>query len=90
MVALLPVAISFPVVAVGWLFVGLPLTWLLAKSGRDDSDSLGLVGAIAGTLVVLAFLWIQDSLGFFVFAFLGAVGGGVTGKLWGEVRDEDI
>ena len=86
-VALFPVAIALPIVIASWLLVGVPLTWLLAKVGYDNSDTVGLVGAIAGALVVLAFLWLQDSLGYFAAAILGAVGGGVTGKIWGETRE---
>ena len=85
---LLPLIISVPVVLLGWLIVGLPLSAVLARFQHDNADTIGLAGAVVGTLVVLAFLWLVDSLWYFWFALVGTVGGGVTGNLWGQVLEE--
>ncbi len=82
-----PMVISLAVIVPTSIIIGLPLTALLARYGRDSTANLQVLGAIAGAVLVLVFLWLNDGLAAFWFAILGAVGGGMNGRIWGQTRE---
>jgi hypothetical protein len=74
----LPVWISFGVVLVSSIFVGLPVHFALQKKRVATHTSYVAAGALTGFLVTLIFLLAIGAVAGFWMVILGAFSGGVT------------
>ncbi len=92
-----PILVAGALVLTGMLVIGLPLTAVLSKAGKECRWVFGLLGAIIGFLlpaaVAIAFddsseAWIPA----IALAFNGMFAGAATGFVWGKhrkrIRDE--
>lgn len=80
--AILPLAVSIPVVFGASIVIGLPLTFLLRQNGWECSAAYVGCGSAAGFLIpIIGLLIIEAPTGYWV-SLLGAAGGAVTGRVW--------
>jgi hypothetical protein len=89
--ALAPLIVSFPLVLAASLLLGLPLTFLLTKSGRESESAYGIGGCLLGGIVMAFLLFIAEwrlSGGMLLGCIFGMVGGSVTGIIWGREREK--
>lgn len=84
-----PFVISFPCVLIASLLIGLPLTTVLAWMGRERVEFYVIAGLIIGPVPFLVLMFQADGSSDLAFAAAcGAIGGAVTGWVWGRHRDE--
>ncbi len=85
-----PLIIAFPCVLAGSFLVGIPATLVLGAMGKELGQYYVALGTLFGALpfVVIAILFAEDAPGTVAaLSALGALGGGVTGWVWGRHRD---
>ena len=85
-----PLIIAFPCVLAGSILVGIPATLVLGAMGKECEEHYVALGTLFGALpfVVIAILFAEDAPGTVAaLSALGALGGGVTGWVWGRHRD---
>ena len=84
-----PIILAGPVVFAANLLVGLPLTALLVHLGQERGRYYVLAGFLAGASPTpLGFLLPDSLLGFALLGVSGALGGAVSGWVWGRHRDD--
>ncbi|MFN5902985.1 MAG: hypothetical protein ACK439_08490 [Novosphingobium sp.] len=83
----LPLAVAWPLTLLGFVLLGLPCTWLLARSGHERGRFYILAGLIAGSLPFLAAGLFPEGLGYMAFSVPGGLAGAVAGWHWGRHRD---
>jgi hypothetical protein len=84
---LVPLLITLPIVLTASLVLGLPLTALLSESGAEKGQHYVAAGVLIGA-VPLFILFMDVVSAAALLSFGGALGGGVTGWVWGRHRDE--
>lgn len=88
--AVFPLIITLPIVLAASILIGLPLTYLLSRAGRDQGERYVVAGLFFGGVlpVAISILALADvSVSLFYSALPGALGGAVTGWSWGRHRD---
>lgn len=87
--AVFPLIITLPIVLGASILIGLPLTYLLSRAGRDQGELYVVAGLFFGGVlpVAISILAGQAAGGLFYFAIPGSLGGAVTGWSWGRYRD---
>lgn len=92
--AALPVFVAGTATFVAMAVIGLPLTAILASSGRESPRACALAGAVLGMVIPLGTLALMGRQQDFFepFAWLlavsGAAAGAISGTIWGNYRDE--
>lgn len=86
----MPLAFAWTGTLVGTLVIGLPLTALLARSGRERGRFYILAGLVAGSLPFLLAGFFPDSIGLMMLSVPGGLAGAVAGWHWGRHRDAVI
>jgi hypothetical protein len=81
-----PFIISFVVVLVSSILIGLPLTFALNRMQAESQPNYVLAGSFAGALIAIAWIAQGGSGAFWVALFTAAVGG-ITGWHWGSFRE---
>lgn len=81
-IAILPLAITLPLVLACSLLIGLPLTALLHRFGKESAAAYIVVGLIAGALVPTLFLGIVGAPSGWWIGLIGGFGGFVTARTW--------
>lgn len=89
-IMLVPLWIAWPATLAGALAIGLPFTWLLARSGHERGRFYVLAGLIAGSLPFLTAGLFPDGIGWMAFGIPGGLAGAVAGWHWGRHRDQVI
>ncbi len=74
----------------GALAVGMPVTALLARSGRERGRFYILAGLVGGSLPFLVAGLFPDRIGLMALAIPGGLAGSVAGWHWGRHRDAEI
>jgi hypothetical protein len=76
-------AITFGLVVLGAVFIGLPVTFVLQRVNRESEGSYIAAGTVFGFLVPLALLLAlgSEAQGYWV-CLLGAVAGGAAALVW--------
>lgn len=89
LIAAFPLLITLPIVLGASILIGLPLTYLLSRAGRDQGELYVVAGLFFGGVlpVAISILAGQAAGGLFYFAIPGSLGGAVTGWSWGRYRD---
>jgi hypothetical protein len=80
--AILPLAVSFPVVFITSLVIGLPLTYFLRRNGWESNAAYVGVGVTAGFVIPVAGLLMMAAGAGYWIALLGAASGAATGHVW--------
>lgn len=80
--ALLPLAISTPIVLVASIVVGLPIAAMLKRKNRETLCSYAGYGTMAGVIVSLAIVWAVPVPEGEWLSMLGGISGMVTGITW--------
>lgn len=89
--AVLPLVVTLPLVLAASLLVGLPLTMLLRRFGRESELAYTTCGAVAGCLIPIGGLLAMAAPSGHWTALLGAFGGAVTGRTWwSAARTRDV
>jgi hypothetical protein len=84
-----PIILAAPVVFTACLLVGLPLTALLVHLGQERDRYYVLTGLLVGASPTsLGFLFPDGLVGFALLGVSGALGGAVSGWVWGRHRDD--
>lgn len=86
-VMLAPLLIAWPTTLGGMVMLGLPITWLLTRSGHERGRFYVLAGLIAGSLPFLMAGLFPDGIGWMAFSIPGGLAGTVAGWHWGRHRD---
>ncbi len=86
----MPLAFAWTGTLVGTLVIGLPLTALLARSGRERGRFYILAGLIGGSLPFLMTGLFPDHIGLMMLSVPGGLAGAVAGWHWGRHRDAVI
>jgi hypothetical protein len=75
-------AISFALVLAGALLLGLPTTFVLRRLRKESETAYIVAGIAFGFVVPLAVLFVGHAPSGHWVAILGAVAGGVAGRVW--------
>lgn len=86
----LPLAVALPAALAGAVMIGLPITWLMIRSGREHGRFYILAGLVAGSLPFLLAGVFPDSIGLMAVSVPGGLAGAVAGWHWGRHRDAVI
>jgi hypothetical protein len=90
-IAVLPMVVAVPIVLGSSILIGLPLTAVLRRRGRESRIAYIASGAAAGYIIPPAILFLMSAQDGYWIAFLGAIGGAVTGRTWWiSARDPDV
>ena len=82
-----PLLFTLPIVLGASVLIGLPLTYLLSRAGREQGKHYVAAGFFAGALPLATMgLWPEATTAIY-FGVPGAFGGAVTGWSWGRYRD---
>lgn len=85
---LAPLIVAVPSVFAASLLLGLPLTAVLARIGKERGEHYVVAGLVFGTLPFLGWMFLSDEANSIAaLAVLGAFGGGATGWVWGRHRE---
>lgn len=89
LIAVAPLIVTLPIVLGASILIGLPLTYLLSRAGRDQGELYVVAGLFFGGIlpVAISILAGQAADALFYFAIPGSLGGAVTGWSWGRHRD---
>ena len=89
LIAAAPLIVTLPIVLGASILIGLPLTYLLSRAGRDQGELYVVAGLFFGGVlpVAISILAGQAADALFYFAIPGSLGGAVTGWSWGRHRD---
>lgn len=91
-IATLPLLLAGAGTLAGALLLGLPLTALLRRKGRETSTTYGLLGAALGFVLpaLAAFAAIGPDIGgaFLLFAIPGLIAGLTAATVWGNWREQ--
>ena len=89
LIAAAPLIVTLPIVLGASILIGLPLTYLLSRAGRDHGELYVVAGLFFGGIlpVAISILAGQEEAGLFSFVIPGSLGGAVTGWSWGRHRD---
>ena len=89
LIAVAPLIVTLPIVLGASILIGLPLTYLLSRAGRDQGELYVVAGLFFGGIlpVAISILAGQAAGGLFYFAIPGSLGGAVTGWSWGRHHD---
>lgn len=82
----LPTLIAATFVIPATALLGLPLTWALARTGREREGIYTAAGAILGGTIIVAVALVFELRGMWWAIALGSFSGGVTGWDWGRSR----
>lgn len=82
-----PLILAWLGTLIGALVVGLPVTALLARSGRERGRFYILAGLISGSLPFLVAGLFPDQIGLMALAIPGGLAGSVAGWHWSRHRD---
>lgn len=85
-----PLILAWLGTLIGALAVGLPVTALLARSGRERGRFYILAGLVGGSLPFLVAGLFPDQIGLMALAIPGGLAGSVAGWHWGRHRDAVI
>lgn len=83
----LPLIIAAAIVIPAFVLIGLPLTWLFRRLRIGPDERYGLIGALVGLLIPVAFgllagmEWVGIN---FAIIPLGGLSGGITAHLWAQ------
>lgn len=80
--ASLPILVTFPIVLLSCLVLGLPLTLILRRLGRESLPAYAGIGAMFGLLIPILGLHLIDAPAGYWTAFLGAISGATAGYVW--------
>jgi hypothetical protein len=83
---ILPLLLTVPFVLVGALGIGLALTALLQKTGRETRTAYVVAGAVVGFLLPLLFSSANSTDVWWPGSFLGILSGSVTANVWWKHR----
>ncbi len=79
---LAPLIITFPIVLVSCLLIGLPTSWLLKRFNAEQLHTYVFVGVVGGSLIPLLIYCAMGADGEWWLSLLGAFSGGVTAASW--------
>ena len=83
----MPLLVTWPLALGGMLLLGLPITWLFQRSGKENGRFYLLAGMVAGSLPFLLLGLHPDFIGLMLASVPGGLGGIVAGWHWGRHRD---
>lgn len=87
----LPFAVALPIVFIAMLLIGLPVTLLLSRLGKERADTYLTIGLCAGACLIFIPLLIGgDFVGGGWLVVPGALGGAAAGVNWGTAREKLI
>ena len=81
-IGILPLVISLPLVLGASIVVGLPLTAVPKRSGRESESAYIFAGAIVGFALPIMILMLAAAPAGYWMAALGSLAGAVTGRTW--------
>ena len=84
--AIAPAVIAMLFVQPSSLIIGLPLTAILTRRDQESVTAYAFAGGASGTLIILAFLAITDSMVVSWACLIGTFSGAVTGHVWAISR----
>lgn len=84
--AILPLAVAFPLVLSSSLLIGIPVTVTLRKIRRETSKLYVICGASFGFVVPIIILTIGRAPAGYWMSLLGALGGAATAWSWARSR----
>jgi hypothetical protein len=84
--AILPLAVAFPLVLSSSLFIGIPVTVTLRKFKRETSKLYVICGASFGFVVPISILTIWRAPAGYWMSLLGALGGAAAAWSWARSR----
>lgn len=87
LLAVFPLVVAAAIVVPAFVVIGLPVTWLFRRLHIQPDERLGLIGALTGILVPVAFGVLTDAefVGMnFAIIPLGGLSGAVTGIVWAQ------
>ncbi|MDP3905711.1 hypothetical protein [Novosphingobium sp.] len=90
LIAAAPLIVTLPIVLGASILIGLPLTYLLRRSGREQGHHYVAAGAFFGGALPSALSLMAGeaaSVASLYLALPGALGGALTGWSWGRHRD---
>ena len=83
-----PLIVAVPCVFAASLLLGLPLTAVLSRIGKERGEHYVVAGLVFGTLPFLIWMFLADEENSIAtLSVLGAFGGGATGWVWGRHRE---
>lgn len=85
-----PLILAWLGTLIGALAVGLPITALLARSGRERGRFYIFAGLVGGSLPFLVAGLFPDHIGLMMLSVPGGLAGAVAGWHWGRHRDAVI
>lgn len=84
-----PLWIAFSVILAGFVLIGLPVSLWLERHRRAAPFTLGWIGGIVGTLLILALALSPEGSVFLLLLPSAIAGGAIAGHQWGEVLAGD-
>jgi hypothetical protein len=84
--AILPLAVAFPLVLSSSLLIGIPVSVTLRKMKRETSKLYVICGASFGFVVPIIILAIWRAPAGYWMSLLGALGGAATARSWAKSR----
>lgn len=89
--AALPLIVTIPIVLSASIVIGLPLTLILRRQGRETEAAYIGTGAMVGfALPIICLLATRGAEGYWMSA-LGAASGAVTGRTWwASAREQNV
>ena len=89
-ISILPLIYTVPLVLVGSLVIGLPVTVILKKINRESAAAYVAAGAAGGLVVPLIILLSINAPSGYWACLVGAFSGGMTGATWWTARKPNV